>query len=122
MPARIHEAQAALTTGASELMSTTEVMLAIGYETIRSAAGWCRRWDVQAVHRAAGSHGENQYPRDQVAAAIKRAQTQGRGYRKDLLCHQCGKGRPDGVMVHRQNPGVLPPVWACDTHDVRQAS
>lgn len=98
------------------LVTTTEVMWFIGYRSLRGAASWCRKWGVHAQSRAPGIHGDNMYRAGDVAAAKKRHDAHGRGFRSDLLCGTCGQGRPHGVKLHRLNErGQLPPVWGCET-------
>ena len=98
------------------LVTTTEVMWFLGYRTTRGTGAWLRRWGVHAPSRAPGPHGDNCYRVADVKAAKARSDAHGRGYRSDLLCTGCGKGRPHGITLHRLNKrGELPPVWGCAT-------
>lgn len=106
--------------GAQEYMTTIEVMYYLGMRTFRGAAGWCRKWGVEAHSRLPGPGGFNLYPRDAVYAAKLRSDAQGQGYRGDLICQYCGKGRPHNVPVHRLNSPGMPSVWACDACDPRE--
>jgi len=113
-PSRIHS-PTALPDDPDVLITTTEVMWFLGYRSLRSAAGWCRKWGVHAYARAPGLHGDNCYRVADVRAGKARADASGRGYRSDLLCCTCGQGRPHGVTLHRLNErGELPPIWGCE--------
>lgn len=63
-------------------VTTSQVMVLIGYTTTKGTSAWCSRWKVRAIAREPGRSGENRYREGDVHAALGRMR--GRGYRTDL--------------------------------------